>query len=335
MDVDHVWRRFFHQAPAPRSRRGASGRTALGCRSGRPAPSAPMPIPSRQVLRSGSWLGRVFLLLSLWFGPLPQAGQPSRPASDCAETGLVKGRDERWKTCSRVLRLDVRFQRRASFPEGVAVGAPDQDVTGLLKAWQSGDLDARDRLLPLVYEELRRRAAAHLRHERANQTLQPTALVHEAYLRLVDQRRAMWQNRSQFLAVASQTMRRLLVDRGRGRRAEKRGGQWLRATLEEAVAATPAVDVDVIDLDEALTRLAAFDPAQEPDRRAPLLRRPVARGDRRGAGRVAGHRRARLAGGARLAVPCTQVAVVTSMFADGWKACRTRGTSGGMSTLPR
>ena len=140
------------------------------------------------------------------------------------------------------------------------MGAPDQDVTGLLVAWQGGDLDARDRLLPLVYEELRRRAAGHLRRERANHTLQPTALVHEAYLRLVDQSRAIWQNRAHFLAVASQMMRRLLVDRERGRRADKRGGEWLRVTLEDAVAATPAVDVDVIDLDDALSRLAAFDP---------------------------------------------------------------------------
>src|SRR4051794_10192417 len=97
---------------------------------------------------------------------------------------------------------------------GVAVTAVNHEVTELLRAWSEGDVAARDRLMPLVYQELRRCAAAQLRRER-NSTLQPTALVHEAYLRLVDQDRAIWHNRAQFLAVASQMMRRLLVDRER------------------------------------------------------------------------------------------------------------------------
>ena len=133
------------------------------------------------------------------------------------------------------------------------------DVTALLHAWSEGDLHARDRLMPLVYEELRRRAAAYLRRERHDHTLQPTALVHEAYLRLVDQHRAVWQNRAQFLAVASQMMRRILVDRARARHMAKRSGRWARVTLSDAVAARSGVDVDVLDLDNALTRLAAFD----------------------------------------------------------------------------
>jgi RNA polymerase sigma-70 factor (ECF subfamily) len=133
------------------------------------------------------------------------------------------------------------------------------DVTALLHAWSRGDLQARDRLLPLVYAELHRRAAACLRHERAGHTLQPTALVNEAYLRLVDQR-VQWQNRAQFLALASQMMRRVLVDHARRRNMTKRSGKWVRVTLAEQVAEMPARDVQLLDLDRALTRLATFDP---------------------------------------------------------------------------
>jgi RNA polymerase sigma factor (TIGR02999 family) len=114
--------------------------------------------------------------------------------------------------------------------------------------------------MTVVYQDLRRRAAAQLRRERHDQTLQPTALVHEAYVRLIDQRRVVWQNRGQFFGVACQMMRRVLVDRARRHRMAKRSGQWARVTLGEAVRATPPVDVDVLDLDAGLTRLAAFDP---------------------------------------------------------------------------
>jgi len=141
----------------------------------------------------------------------------------------------------------------------MAVAESDHDVTELLQAWRAGDAGAGDRLMPLVYQELRRRAASHLRRERRDHTLQPTALVHEAYLRLVDQRRAVWQNRAQFFAVASSMMRRILVDRARARKMAKRSGQWARVTLDDAARATPPPDVDVLDLDAALTELAAFD----------------------------------------------------------------------------
>jgi RNA polymerase sigma factor (TIGR02999 family) len=134
-----------------------------------------------------------------------------------------------------------------------------RDVSALLQAWGRGNVDARDRLLEVVYHELRRRAAAYLRRERPGHTLQPTALVHEAYLRLVDQNAAGWQNEAQFLAVASQMMRRILVDAARARKAAKRSGQWARVTLDGAVAQHLATDVPVIDLDAALTDLAAFD----------------------------------------------------------------------------
>ncbi len=132
------------------------------------------------------------------------------------------------------------------------------DVTELLHAWSDGDTGARDRLIAVIYQELRRRAAAQLRHERPGHTLQPTALVHEAYLRLVDQH-APWHNRAQFFGVASQMMRRILVDRARARRMAKRSGQWTRVTLTDAVKAAEPPDVDVLALDAALTELASFD----------------------------------------------------------------------------
>jgi RNA polymerase sigma factor (TIGR02999 family) len=135
----------------------------------------------------------------------------------------------------------------------------EHDVTELLRAWTAGDLEARDRVMAAVYRELRRRAAAHLRRERRDCTLEPTALLHEAYLRLVDQQRVVWRNRSQFFAIASQMMRRILVDRARAHRSAKRSGQWARVTLADAPKAMPVGDVNILDLDNALTRLAAFD----------------------------------------------------------------------------
>jgi len=140
------------------------------------------------------------------------------------------------------------------------VSTPTHDVTELLHAWGDGDLDARERVVALVYEELRRRAAAHLRHERQGHTLQPTALVHEAYLRLVDQRRAVWQNRAQFLAVASQMMRRILIDRARARKRAKRLGERRQVSLDHVDLASLPVEIDVLDLDRALTKLESFDP---------------------------------------------------------------------------
>jgi len=133
------------------------------------------------------------------------------------------------------------------------------DVTALLQAWTAGDMEARDRLMAVLYRELRGRAAAQLRRERPGHTLQPTALVHEAYLRLIDQRRIAWQNRGQFFGIACQIMRRILVDRARAHRMAKRSGQWVRVTLDEKVRAIPPVDIDVLDLDAAMTRLSTFD----------------------------------------------------------------------------
>lgn len=139
------------------------------------------------------------------------------------------------------------------------MGASGHEVTTLLHAWRAGDADARDRLMSLVYAELRRRAAAQMRRERRDHTLQPTALVHETYLRLIDQTRANWQDRAQFFRMASEIMRRILVDRARAHRTHKRSGQWSRMSLDETIAVTDGADVEVLDLDRALTRLASFD----------------------------------------------------------------------------
>ena len=133
------------------------------------------------------------------------------------------------------------------------------DVTGLLRAWGRGDVGARDQVLDLVYRELRRQAAARLRREGPGHVLQPTALVHEAYLRLVDQRQADWCNRSQFFAVASELMRRILVDHARRRMMAKRSGQWTRIVADDDAAIGHPRDVDLLDLDAALSELASFD----------------------------------------------------------------------------
>jgi RNA polymerase sigma factor (TIGR02999 family) len=136
-------------------------------------------------------------------------------------------------------------------------------VTQLLLEWGAGDRGALDRLLPVVFDELRRLAHAYLRRERAGHTLQPTALVNEAYLRLVDQQSVRWQNRAQFFGIAANLMRQILVDHARQRAAEKRGGanqRRLSLTQAERIANRP--EVDVLALHEAMERLAGFDPQQ-------------------------------------------------------------------------
>jgi len=142
------------------------------------------------------------------------------------------------------------------------MSTPSPTVTELLQAWGNGDAAALDQLVPAGYEELRRQTQRYLRRERPGHTLQTTGLVHEAYLRLVDQRQADWQNRAQFFGVAAQMMRRVLVDHARSKRAAKRGGSGIQVTLEDATAAAKERGVDLLELDEALTRLAALDPQQ-------------------------------------------------------------------------
>ena len=137
-----------------------------------------------------------------------------------------------------------------------------QAVTDLLRAWAGGDVHARDALVPLVYRELRKRASGYLRRERPDHTLQPTALVHEAFLRLAGQDRVAWQNRAHFYAIAAQMMRRVLVDHARQRQAAKRPGAGMRVALDENVAAPEPTGLDVLSLDAALSELTELDPRQ-------------------------------------------------------------------------
>lgn len=139
---------------------------------------------------------------------------------------------------------------------------PREDVTRMLVDWSGGDTDAPSRLMPLVYEELRQLARGYLQRERADHTLQATGLVHEAYLRMVDQSTTSWQNRAHFFGVAAQVMRRILVDYARSHRAEKRGGGWDKLVFEEALAPAVERSVDLIALDDALQDLLALDPRQ-------------------------------------------------------------------------
>ncbi|HJZ83035.1 MAG TPA: sigma-70 family RNA polymerase sigma factor [Pyrinomonadaceae bacterium] len=136
------------------------------------------------------------------------------------------------------------------------------NITQLLVAWSGGDKVALDQLIPIVYDELRRQAARYLRQERPGHTLQTTALIHEAYLRLVDQKNVQWQNRAQFFGIAAQLMRRILVDHARTKHRAKRGGSAIRVSLSEATAVTRDANQDLIEIDEALTRLAEIDEQQ-------------------------------------------------------------------------
>lgn len=144
--------------------------------------------------------------------------------------------------------------------------ASGTDVTRLLAAWKNGDSSAGEKVMPLVYDELHRAAARAMRGEAVGHTLQPTALINEVYLRLVDQNGSSWQNRAQFFGVAAQMMRRVLVDHARGRLSEKRGGRAQTVSLDELhdvpQASAQSNDVDILALNEALEKLAALDPDQ-------------------------------------------------------------------------
>ena len=136
---------------------------------------------------------------------------------------------------------------------------PPSPETLLLLAWTSGNRQALDQMLPLVYDELHRLAVNYLRRERPDHTLQPTALVHEAFLRLINQREVDWRNRAQFLGVAASLMRRILVNHARDRAAAKRGGERERVSLSLVEVPSGGPEVDVIALEDALERLAALD----------------------------------------------------------------------------
>jgi RNA polymerase sigma factor (TIGR02999 family) len=140
------------------------------------------------------------------------------------------------------------------------------EITVLLDSLSHGDLEkaqATNRLFELVYAEMRRIAASLMNRERSGHTLQPTALVHEAYLRLVDQSRVRWEDRAHFFRIAVGAMRRILVDHARTRAADKRGGGWQRVTLDEAIGTDGGVEFEIVALDHALARLATMDDRME------------------------------------------------------------------------
>src|SRR6266700_5428890 len=136
---------------------------------------------------------------------------------------------------------------------------PSHDVTGLLQAWGKGDEEALQKLVPLVYEQLRAAARRYMVRERQGHTLQTTALIHETYLRLVDIRQVKWQDRVHFMAICSQLMRRILIDFARSRRYKKRGGGAPHVDFDEALAVTSEPDISLLALDDALNRLALVD----------------------------------------------------------------------------
>jgi RNA polymerase sigma factor (TIGR02999 family) len=143
---------------------------------------------------------------------------------------------------------------------GEAAARDRNEVTRWLVAGSSGDARALEALLQLVYDELHRQAVRFFHRERAGHTLQPTALVNEVYLRLINQHEVNWQNRAQFFGIAAEMMRRILVSHARGRQAQKRGGAAQHITLDEGVAAEPQRDLNLLALDDALTRLEQLDP---------------------------------------------------------------------------
>jgi len=140
--------------------------------------------------------------------------------------------------------------------------ADDGDITSMLAAASGGDPQAAAQLVNLVYDELRRRAEALMKRESPGHTVQATMLVHDAYLKLIRQDRASWNDRNHFFAVAAQTMRRLLVDHARGRRRDKRGGDQVKVSLEDGLGLSASTDADVLAVDQALTRLEELDPQQ-------------------------------------------------------------------------
>jgi len=154
-----------------------------------------------------------------------------------------------------------RIALKFSCPRGVVMKeATSAEATQLFTDWSDGDAVSLDELIPVVYDELRRLARHYLSRERVDHTLQPTALVHEVYLRLIGQDNVRWQNRAHFFAVAAQMMRRILVDHAKGHHRTKRGGGAIKLSLDEAINLSVEGAMDLVALDEALARLSATDP---------------------------------------------------------------------------
>jgi RNA polymerase sigma-70 factor, ECF subfamily len=176
-----------------------------------------------------------------------------KPARDCLTAVLAK-----------VPRLTLRRAQayKKALSDARLPMAQDAGASDLLRAWAAGDLGARDALVQVVYQELRRRAGAYLRRERADHTLQPTALVHETFVRLLAQERVAWQNRAHFFGLAAQMMRRILVDHARQHQAAKRPGAAFRVSLHDGMAAQVPPHCELLLLDEALDELARLDARQ-------------------------------------------------------------------------
>jgi len=158
--------------------------------------------------------------------------------------------------CDILLPISLAFRGGHVMREGPSA----HNVTLLLKAWGGGDKEALDHLAPVVYRELRRIAGRLMAGQRPNHTLQATALVNEAYVRLVDAQQVSWQDRAHFFALCARAMRQILIDHARARASEKRGGDQISIELDEALAASPSPEANLLELDDALNRLAALDP---------------------------------------------------------------------------
>ena len=189
---------------------------------------------------------------------------------DCCEFARAEAAASSKPLCSQLISsvdtsISNRYAALLRSPLGPGLkvqGNSSRQVTDLLGRWRGGDRQALDALIPLVYDELRRIAQHYLRNERPGHTLQSTALVHEAYVRLIKQDLPQWQNRAHFFAVAAQLMRQILVDHARAYRADKRGGGACKLTLDEAEKDSQPLDVDIVALDDALKTLSMMDPQQ-------------------------------------------------------------------------
>lgn len=156
---------------------------------------------------------------------------------------------------------DHRLIHPFMLPANLPTGDPEH-VSELLAEWNSGDKTALDKLVPIIYDELKRQARRHMRRERPDHTLETSAIVHEAYIKLAEQRNVIWENRAHFFWLASEIMRRVLVDHARGKNRQKRGAGAEMLTLEPGLAAAPGSSVDLLELDEALKHLEATDRQQ-------------------------------------------------------------------------
>ena len=156
--------------------------------------------------------------------------------------------------CFLIARMFIRIHHKRMISQS--------NVTQLLREASNGNRQSLDQLLPLVYNELRGLADSFMRRERGSHTLQPTALVHEAYMRMIDQRNVNWENRAHFMSIAAETMRRILVNHAHASNSAKRGGKETKVSIDDAIGFPGGAEIDLVLLDEALTNLASFDPRQ-------------------------------------------------------------------------